>query len=99
MCWYDCCFPIWLLFGSYLAPFGPIWPHLAPFGIIENSLAIITPEVYTSIHGMHAVTNPINGVCTCNSNTTIWIRFSWTPSTVNRTQGPYWYPAAVILNE
>ncbi len=35
----------------------------------------------------------------CNSNTTKWIRFSWTPSTVNRTQGPHWYPAAVILNE
>ncbi len=36
---------------------------------------------------------------TCNSNTTKWIRFSCTPSTVNRTQGPYWYPAAVTLNK
>ncbi len=27
----------------------------------------------------------------CNSNTTKWIKFSWTPSTVNRTQGPHWF--------
>ncbi len=34
----------------------------------------------------------------CNGNTTKRIIFSWTPSTLNRTQGPYWYPVAVILN-
>ncbi len=39
---------------------------------------------------LHAYYNPCYGGY-CNSNTTIWIRFSWTPSTVNRTQGPHWF--------
>ncbi len=38
-------------------------------------------------------------ICSCNSNTAKWIRFSWTPSVVKRTQYPHWCPVVFTSNQ